>query len=686
MSRDLELHVRGMDCGECAHAVEQALMGLPGVQRVEVLLAAERVVVRFDPTRLSEAAIRRAVEGAGYRCAVQERETAGGGSPPGLRMFGALVGLVIVIVVGELTGVFHVAEHRIPWPLWILGTLVAGFPAFRAVARAAGRRRVTAHTLMTAGVLAAAAVGEWVTGFVLALFMRIGEAVERLTVEHSRTALRALVQLRPQMSRVLRAGQEAEVPVEEVRPGDLVVVRPGERIPVDGVVVEGHATVDQSPLTGEALPTEVGPGDRVLAATIALQGSLRIQATRVGSDTTFGRILHLVEEAETHRPEVQRIADRFSAYYLPVVAAVGLGALLLRRDPLAMAAVFAVACSCAFALATPVALLASIGAAARRGVLVKGGRALEALARADVLLLDKTGTLTWGRPRVTDVVALDGCPEEEVLTLAASAERNSEHPLAHAIRRLARERGLAVREAYAFQALPGIGVRARMDGHEVCVCNPRFVRDPEIHDRVRRLAEEGKTVLCVLRDGKPVGLLATTDELRPEIPEVLGALRAMGFSTIELLTGDRPEAARAVARSLGIPYRAGLLPEEKIGVVRGYQAEGHGVVMVGDGVNDAPALAQADVGIAMGGGTDVALEAGDVVLLRDDWRLVPEAVRIARRTVRVIRANIAFTAVYNLLGVSLAALGHLPPILAAAAQVLPDVGILLNSARLLRSR
>ncbi|MCS7172910.1 MAG: cation-translocating P-type ATPase [Armatimonadetes bacterium] len=686
MAQTLQLHVEGMDCAECVRTLEQALAQLPGVQQVEVLPAAEKVVIRFDPLRLNEAAVRRAVEEAGYVCKTREGEPRDGISLPILAVFGALVGLVVALVVGELSGVFQILERGIPWPLWILGTLAAGFPAFRAVVRATLRRRITAHTLMTAGVLAAAAVGEWATGCVLALFMRIGEAVERFTVHHARTALRALVRLRPQMSRVVRAGQEVEVPVEEVRPGEIVVVRPGERIPVDGVVVEGRATVDQSPLTGEAVPVEVGPGDRVFAATIALLGSLRIQATRVGSDTTFGRILHLVEEAETHRPEVQRIADRFSAYYLPVVAAVGLGTLFLRRDPLAMAAVFAVACSCAFALATPVAILASIGAAARGGVLIKGGRALEALARADVLLLDKTGTLTRGRPRLTDVVPLNGWEEVQVLALAASAEHDSEHPLAQAIRRLARERGLPVRAPEEFQALPGIGVRARLDGHEVSVCNPRVIWHPELHREVQRLAEEGKTVLCVLRDGEPLGLLAASDELRPEVPEALAELRKLGFSSMELLTGDRPEAAAAVARSLGIPYRAGLLPEDKIAVVRDYQAQGHVVVMVGDGVNDAPALAQADVGIAMGGGTDVALEAGHLVLLRSDWRLVPEAIRMARRTVRVIRTNIAFTTLYNLLGLSLAALGYLPPILAAAAQVFPDVGILLNSARLLRSR
>ena len=598
--------------------------------------------------------------------------------------FAGLLMLVLLIVVGERLGWFHLLESRIPWPLWASGTLLAGFPAFRDVARAARRGRVTPHTLMTAGVLATALVGEWSSALVLALFMRIGEEVERLTVEQARRAMRSLLALRPQRARVLRAGEEREVPVEAVQPGEVVVVRPGERIPVDGEVIEGHATVDPSALTGEAMPVEVGPGDRVWAASICQLGSLRVRATSVGADTTFGRILRLVEEAERSRPEVQRLADRVATWYLPVVATVGLLTLVLRRDPLAMAAVFAVACTCAFALATPVAMLAAIGAAARRGLLIKGGRFLELLARVEVLLIDKTGTVTFGRPQVTDVIPLDGWREEEVLALAAAAERDSEHPLAEAVRALARERGVQVPAVETFEALPGIGVRAQIGGHTVTVGRIKPDGEDRLQALAARLAAEGKTVVAVRLDGRPIGLLTVQDTLRPEVRDVLQELQRLGIRRVELLTGDRPEAAAAVARSLGIPFRAGLLPEDKIAVVRAYQAQGRVVGMVGDGVNDAPALAQADVGIAMGSGTDVALEAGHIVLLRDDWRLLPEAVRIARSTMDVIRWNFALATVYNGLGALLAALGILPPILAAAAQVVPDVGILLNSARLLR--
>jgi Cd2+/Zn2+-exporting ATPase/Cu+-exporting ATPase len=369
-----------------------------------------------------------------------------------------------------------------------------------------------------------------------------------------------------------------------------------------------------------------------------------------------------------------------------VVAALAALTLLIRRDPLAMAAVLVVACSCSFALATPIALLASIGAAARRGLLIKGGKYLEVLARADVLLIDKTGTLTLGRPQISDIVPLDGVPPAEVLALAASAERYSEHPLAEAVRSAARVRDLPLVAPEHFEALPGAGVRAQVAGHAVEVGSARLLGRADV-PAAAALESAGKTLLFVQRDGAPLGILAATDTLRPEVPAALAALRALGLRRIELLTGDNAQTAAALAGPLGIPYRAGLLPEDKIAVVRAYQAQGHTVVMVGDGVNDAPALAQADAGIAMGvAGTRIAVEAAHIVVMREDWALVPDVFRIARRTLRVVKGNIAFTAVYNLAGLSLAAFGLLPPILAAAAQSLPDLGILANSSRLLRQK
>jgi Cd2+/Zn2+-exporting ATPase/Cu+-exporting ATPase len=468
--------------------------------------------------------------------------------------------------------------------------------------------------------------------------------------------------------------------------------------------VAGQATVNQAALTGEPLPVEAGPGAHVYAASIALLGSLRVRVDHIGPDTTFGKVIRLVEEAEAHRASVQRVADMFSAWYLPVVAGVALLTFIFRRDPLATAAVLVVACSCSFALATPIAMLASIGAAARRGLLIKGGVYLERLAHADVLLVDKTGTLTLGQPHLTDILpsAEPALPVEgglsalsaaqrDLLWLAASAERYSEHPLAEALRAAARAHRLDLAAPQDFEALPGHGIRATVDGRRITVGHPRLGETAAGQlpsaGPAQQLAVEGKSVIHVWVDGALAGLLAVRDTLRPEVPAALAEVRALGLRRIELLTGDNARAAAALAAQLGVDYRADLRPEDKIAIVRDYQRRGHVVAMVGDGVNDAPALAQADVGLALGGvGSDLALEAAHVVLMRADWTLVPTALRIARRTLRVVRTNLAFTVAYNGIGLTLAALGLLPPIFAAAAQSLPDLGILANSSRLLRQK
>lgn len=742
----LELRILGMDCAACARHIRSALAAVPGVKGVEVLLGSDKAVVCLDPDQADLEGIRQAVQAAGYTVAdgpptpnspagrrsldaagsepadvttgaIPQGAAAGAERAPALErlgrsdavarstlgLLGAVFGAVLfVVAVGEWLGLLGAVTRRVPWPVWLAAIGAGGFPVFRSVLKAALRRRVTSHALMTVGALAAVAVGEWATAAVVVLFMRVGDYVERFTTQRARRAVKGLVALAPRMARVVRDGVELEVPCDQVRAGEIVVVRPGEKTPVDGEVVAGQATLDQAAITGESMPVEVGPGSRVFAASLTRLGSLRVRATHVGPDTTFARVIRLVEQAEANRAEIQRLADRFSAYYLPVVLGLAALTLLVRRDPLATAAVLVVACSCSFALATPIAVLASVGAAARQGLLIKGGRYLELLAGADVLLIDKTGTLTAGRPQLTDVVALNGLSAPEVLALAASAERYSEHPLAEAVREAAQREGVPLAEPQRFEALPGVGVRAEWNGRTVTVgrvspSRPKAGSEPlerggtfaklpdEVLDVVRRLQDEGKTVMQVACDGRVVGVLGAADRLRPDVLQVIQKLKAFGIRHAEILTGDNDRVASAVARQLGIAYRANLLPEDKIAVVREYQARGHRVVMIGDGVNDAPALAQADVGIAMGTlGSDVAIEAAPVVLMKDDWSLVPQAFEIARRTMRVVRANLAFTAAYNLVGLSLAAAGWVPPILAAAAQSLPDVGILANSSRLLR--
>lgn len=690
----LELPIAGMDCAECASHVQRALAAVPGVRSATVLLSAEKAVVERDPTRATLPALRAAVEGAGYRVPVEDASEAPA-RPAGvdfsrqaLALFGLVFGAVLfVVVIGEWLGLFETLTDRVPFWAGAILVLLAGWPIFQNVFRATLRGQVIAHTLMSVGAFAALAIGEWATAAVVVFFMRVGEYAERFTAERARRALKNLTALAPQRALVERDGAEVEVPISVVQPGDVVVVRPGQQIPVDGEVLSGQATVNQAAITGESMPVDVGPGSGVFAATIAQLGSLRVRAARVGADTTFGKVIKLVEEAEAHRADVQRIADKFSAYYLPVVATIAALTFLLRRDPLATTAVLVVACSCSFALATPIAMLASIGAAAKRGLLIKGGKYLEILARADVLLVDKTGTLTEGRPQITDVVALNGQAEDVVLTLAASAERYSEHPLAEAVRVAAEQRGLVLRPTEGFEAVPGHGVRARIDGRLITVGSQRMLGEVAGIPAALALEAQGKTLLVVARDGEPIGVLAAADTPRAELPAALAAVRDLGITQIVMLTGDNERTAAALAGQLGIAYRAQLLPEEKIAIVREYQAQGRTVVMVGDGVNDAPALAQANVGMAMGAaGTDIAVEAAHVALMRDDWRLVPEVLHIAQRTMRVVKANIGFTALYNLAGLSLAAFGFLPPIMAAAAQSLPDLGILANSSRLLRQR
>ncbi len=649
-------------------------------------------------------AIRKAVADAGYRVpeetalaptenTAEERAFV---RRAGLLLAGVVGFVLFVIVLGEWLGVFERLTERVPLPVGIAFVLIAGFTAFRNVWRATLRRQVTAHHLMTLGVIAALAVGQWATALVVVFLMRVGDFVERFTTERARRAVKDLAALAPATARVLRDGVEVEIPADQAQVGETVIVRPGEQIPVDGEVIDGRATINQAAITGEPLPVDAGPGSLVYAATIAELGHLRVRATKVGRDATFGKVVRMVEEAEARRGRVQTAADRFATIYLPIVAGIAALTFIVSRNPLATAAVLVVACSCSFALATPIAMLASIGAAARRGLLIKGGQYIEALDKADVLLIDKTGTLTLGQPRISEVIPVDGVySRNDVLSYAASAERYSEHPLAQAVRDAASRHALPLLEPQGFDALPGQGIRAMIDGRAVLVGNRSFL-SAELSASSESSAAKpfwpdagsnGKTTLYVAIDGQPAGILSAADTMRTEVPDALNELRGLGLKRIELLTGDNEQTARALADDLGIAYRANLLPEDKIRIVREYQAAGHTVVMIGDGVNDAPALAQADVGVAMAvAGAAVAVEAAHVSLMREDWRLAPELFRIAKRTMRVVRLNLAFTTVYNIVGISLAAFGILPPMLAAAAQSIPDLGILGNSARLLRQR
>ena len=689
----LEIPISGMDCAECTQHVQHAIEKLPGIQSVNVFLGTEKAVIKLDPTQVDMPTIRAAVQGAGYDVPASDAPVP---APISITDFNRRMTILLVsvfaiilgvVIFGEGLGLFDFLNDLIPFPLGVLFVIAGGYPVFINVIRATLKRQIISHTLMTLGVIAALVVGQWVTAALVVVFMRIGDYVENFTTESARRAVKELTALAPQTARVDHMGLEVELPISQVKVGDIVIVRPGEKIPVDGEVVGGQATIDQAAITGESMPVEAASGTHVFAATIAKLGSLRIRAERIGTDTTFGRVVKMVEQAEAHRADVQRIADKFSAWYLPVVAAIAALTFLFTRNPLSTAAVLLVACSCSFALATPVAMLASVGASAKRGLLIKGGKYLELLARADVLLVDKTGTLTLGQPQVTDVVSLNGLSRSDLLGLAASAERYSEHPLAQAVRTLAYEEKVTLIEPEKFEAIPGHGVQAIINSQTIRIGNQRMIPSAALLPIAADLEAQGKTLLFMERNQEVVGLFAASDTLRSEVPDALAEVRSLGIRHIELLTGDNERTASALAEKLGVSYRANLLPENKIDVVKEYQAKGHVVVMIGDGVNDAPALAQANVGMAMGAaGTDVAIEAAHIALMRDDWNLVPDVLKIAKRTMKIVKTNLAFTTVYNLVGLSLAATGILPPVLAAAAQSLPDIGIMGNSARLLKQK
>ena len=712
----LEIPIQGMDCAECTIHVQKAIANLPGVQSAQVFLITEKALVRYDPNLVTLRSIRGAVERAGYsvpESGAEPQEDSGleNFTRPVLVLLALVFGVVLfVIVVGEWLGLFETLTDLIPWYVGVAVVLIAGFPVFRKVVRAALNGQVIAHTLMTVGVVAALLAGEWSTALVVVFFMRVGDYVEHFTAGRARRAVKDLTEMSPQIARLERDGNEVEVPVEQVEVGEIVILRPGEKIPVDGEVLSGNATIDQATITGESMPVEAGPGSTVYAATLVGLGALRVRATHVGEDTTFGCVIKMVEESEGDRADVQRVADKFSTYYLPVVAVIAALTFIIRRDPMATVAVLVVACSCAFALATPIAMLASIGAGAKRGLMIKGGKYLELLAQADVALIDKTGTLTLGKPEIVEYRSLNDNLKDgdsgnsevlyqhlEILRLAASVEKYSEHPLAEAVREAAYAQRLVLEEPKDFVSIPGLGVRATVGHRRVGVGSARMFNDVgkivNLSDTGDPTTQDVKTLLFVAVDGELVGWLAAADRMRPEVPAAIQEIFDLGIREVELLTGDNQGTASAIAGRITeglsegcvIRFRANLMPGDKIRIVKGYQDDGHTVIMVGDGVNDAPALAQADVGIAMGAaGSAVAIEAAHVALMNDDWFLVPEVIRIAHRTMRVVQMNIGFTAIYNFIGLTLAALGYLPPVLAAAAQSLPDLGILANSSRLLR--
>ena len=554
--------------------------------------------------------------------------------------------------------------------------------------------RVTTNVFITVALAVTIAVGEFRPAAVIVLIMAVVGALESYTLDKSRRSIRELLHLTPPTATVRRGDAEGTVPVADLCVGDIVVVRPGERIPVDGVVIAGAGTVNQAPITGESIPVEKFEGSEVFSGTLNGTGRLDVRTARTGNDTTLARIVHLVEEAQETKAPIQGFADRFTVWFLPTVLALAIVGYFTSGDIKVAVAILLVACPCAFAIATPTAVTAGISNMARRAVLIKGGIYFELAGKIDTLLLDKTGTLTLGRPRVVEVVGTEGVAEGEVLALAAVAEKYSEHPLAKCVMQLAAERKLGVPDPDEFRIEVGMGVSASHGGTAIIVGKPGFLRgrgctvSARLAEEVAEQAGRGRTVILVARDRQAVGLVAIADEVRPETARAVVALRSIGVTRISMLTGDNPKVAEAVAARIGVDdFRAGLLPEEKQRVVAELQGRGRTVAMVGDGINDAPSLALADVGIVMGAaGTDVAIEAADVTLMNDDLGRVVEFVQMSRIVLRRIKLNIFFSIIYNAVGLLLATLGLLTPVLAVLFQEAGCVTVVLSSTLLLWAR
>lgn len=714
---DLVIDVQGMTCAGCARRVAAALRAVPGVIDAEVNPATDSATLRLAAPVAVDALLR-AVEAAGYRASLHaEAPPEGDDARPGLDrddwiLVGATV-LTLPFVVQMAAMALGVMLHLPPWLQLALAApvqLVAGARFYIGAGKALRAGSADMDVLVALGTTAAFGYSLYVlasgnghlyfeASAAVVTLVLLGKRLEARAKRGTTRAVRALMALRPETARIERGGDAVERPVAEVRVGDVVRVRPGERVPVDGSILEGASAIDESLVTGESVPVDRSAGDAVITGAINGSGHLRIRATAVGADTTLARIIRLVERAQAGKAPIQRLVDRVSAVFVPVVlvlAAVAFAGWLLAGHGLEQALVAAVsvlviACPCALGLATPAAIVAGTGTAARAGVLIKDVAVLERAHAVDVVVFDKTGTLTGGRPRVVVVEPLaDGWSEAAVLRVAAAAQSLSEHPIAAAMVDAARERGLELPSAGDFRANTGAGIVATVEGARVVIGNAALLRTEAVPDhdadRVAALEAAGRTTVRVAVDGRVVGLVAVADTVRPGAAAAVARLRAAGIRTL-LLSGDARAVADAVGAEVGIDeVQAPVRPEDKAAAIEALQAEGRVVAMVGDGVNDAPALAAADLGIAMGSGTDVALATAGIALLRPEPGLVPAALAVTALIRAKIRQNLFWAFVYNVIGLPLAAFGLLSPAVAGAAMALSSVCVVANALTLTRWR
>ncbi len=760
-SASVQLGVVGMTCSSCQTVIERSLAAVPGVKKAVVNLAAESATVDYDPAAVSIDELIGAVRSAGYDALVMPTaEEAEGESARDLQkeaqakhtrhqrnlfimsallaipaflvtMVPPFMDVIPVVVASWLANTFggawdpHMVEKYLGLILATPVQFIAGAQFYRGFWHAIKRRMGNMDTLIAIGTSAAyfysVAATFWLVqepvfyevAALLIMFVILGKLLEARAKGRTGDAIKKLMGLAAKTARVVRGGEEIDIPVEQVVAGDIVVVRPGEKVPVDGVVVEGRSSVDESMLTGESIPVEKHEGDTVIGATINKLGSFKFRATKVGKDTALAQIIKLVEEAQGSKAPIQRFADYISSYFVPAVVAIAVVTFIvwLTLGPtlfpgaigdftpfvkalLVGTAVLVIACPCALGLATPTAIMVGTGKGAENGVLIKSGEALETTHKTKAIVFDKTGTLTHGKPVVTEyeLFAEGGTvTREEFFRLAAALERSSEHPLAEAIVNYAKEAGVELPDVAGFAAVPGHGVEGEVEGRRVVLGNRKLMTREGVEvspwaARIEQLEGEGKTVMLTAVDGAPAGLIAVADTLKPASREAVERLGKMGIE-VYMITGDNRLTAEAIAAQAGIDpahVLAEVLPEHKAEEVSKLQARGLSVAMVGDGINDTPALAQADIGIAMGAGTDVAMETGGIVLMKDDLRDVVTAIELSRATIRRIRWNFVWALGYNSLGIPVAAFGFLRPELAGAAMALSSVSVVTSSLLLKR--